>query len=86
MELEIGTILEHETCDSILMDLQGNTQDVNRHIEHWVVADITSKSYMLYNLDKNGTWRIPKEKMEIYLKGIKKYKIKPMFKISKEVG
>lgn len=42
-ELKIGTVLKHETCDKILMDLHGHTQEVNPHIEYLVV-DSYSKS------------------------------------------
>lgn len=84
MKLEIGMILEQETCDEILMDLKGNIQRVNPHIEHWVIEDITSKEYKLYNLDTQRTWKIKKIDME-YILYRGKY-VRPMLKISEEVA
>lgn len=81
-----GTILEQETCDEILMDLHGNTQGVNEHIEHWLVKDETSNGYVLYNLDTQRTWKVKKNDMRLWLRGNKSFGIKPLFKVSKEIA
>ena len=85
-ELTEGMVLIHETCDEILMDLRGNTQEVNPHIEHYLVKDVLKESYILYNLDKGYTWKVKKENMKLWLKGNKSMGIKPMFRISEEVA
>lgn len=84
MTLDIGTVLLHRTCDEIRIDLNGNTEGINEHMEHYVIEDITSKTYNLYNLDRGNTWRIEKEKMKYYLQGNPRYNIAPMFEISNE--
>ena len=87
MELKEGMILEQQTSDAIELDLQGKINNViNPHIEHWLIEDITSTNYVLYNLDNQRKWKIKKEDMKYYLMGNKRYGIYPMFTISKEVA
>lgn len=86
IKLAEGTILLQETCDEIHFDLQGNFEEVNPHTEHWLVKDVTTNSYVLYNLDTQRTRNVSKEEMQYALRGNKKYGIKPIFQISKEVG
>lgn len=85
-ELIEGMILEQDTSDSIEMDLNGNTKEVNPHVEHWLVKDVTSNQYILYNLDTQRTWKVKKSDMSLWLRGNKSFGIKPMFRVSKEVG
>lgn len=82
--MEIGTILLQNTCDSILIDINGKSERINQHIEHWTIENITSNYYYLYNLDNGKTWKIKKENMLNYIKENKKYNIKPLFTISTE--
>lgn len=84
--IEEGTILLQRTSDAIEMDLQGNTYEVNPHTEHWLVQEINSKSYVLYNLDTQRTWRVERDRMASYLWESKSLGIKPMFTISEEVA
>lgn len=84
--LEEGTILLQDTCDAIEMDLRGNSQRINPHTEHWLVQEINSKSYVLYNLDTQSTWRVPKEEMALYLYGNERFGLKAMLRISEEVA
>ena len=79
-----GTILLQKTSDEILMDLKGNTQEVNPHTEHWLVEDIKATTIKLYNLDTQRTWTIKKELLDGMLKGNKRFGIEPMFQISNE--
>lgn len=84
--LEEGTILLQRTSDAIELDLQGNSRAVNPHIEHWLIQEISSKNYVLYNLDTQRVWKIEKDKMACYLLESKTFGIKPMFTISEEVA
>lgn len=84
--LKVGTVLLQETSDEILMDLEGNTQAINQHIEHWLIEDIKLGKYKLYNLDTKRVWIIPYKELELMLRGNKRYNIKPMFTISDEVA
>lgn len=84
--LEEGTILLQDTCDAIEMDLRGNSQRINPHTEHWLVQEINSKSYVLYNLDNQRSWRVPKEEMALYLYGNERFGLKAMLRISEEVA
>lgn len=86
MELKEGVVLEQLTSDAIEMDLEGHTEDINPHIEHWLVKDITTNYYVLYNLEKGYNWKVKKENMGFFLKGNKKWDIKPLLTISKEVA
>lgn len=85
-EIKEGTILLQETCDEILIGLNGNTTEVNKHIEHWLVKDIKKNEFVLYNLDNQRIWKISKDKMQYYLFENKKYNIKAIFTISNEVA
>lgn len=85
-KIEEGTILLQRTSDAIELDLQGNSRAVNPHIEHWLVQEINSKNYVLYNLDTQRVWRIERERMASFLWESKAYGIKPMFTISEEVA
>ena len=84
--LKVGTVLLQETSDEILMDLEGHTQAINQHIEHWLIEDIKLGKYKLYNLDTKRVWIIPYKELELMLRGNKRYNIKPMFTISDEVA
>lgn len=83
-KLEEGTILLQDTCDAIEMDLAGNSLRINPHTEHWLVQEVTSKGFVLYNLDTQRVRRISKEDMASHLWESKQYDIKPIFRISKE--
>ena len=83
-KIEEGTILLQRTSDAIELDLQGNSRAVNPHIEHWLVQEINSKNYVLYNLGTQRVWKIEKDKMGCYLLENKRFGIKPMFTISEE--
>ena len=85
-KIEEGTILLQDTCDAIEMDLAGNSLRINPHTEHWLVQEINSKSYVLYNLDNQRNWRVPKEEMALYLYGNERFGLKAMLRISKEVA
>lgn len=84
--LEEGTILLQDTCDEIHFDLAGNFEEINPHTEHWLVQEVTSKGFVLYNLDTQRVRRMSKEDMASYLAESKKYGIKPIFTISEEVA
>ena len=84
--LEEGTILLQDTCDEIHFDLAGNFEEINPHTEHWLVQEINSKSYVLYNLDNQRSWRVPKEEMALYLYGNERFGLKAMLRISEEVA
>lgn len=83
-KLEEGMILLQETCDSIEISLNGESRDIGYHIEHWLIQEITKNGYILYNLDKGRTWKVDKDKMEMYLWENKKMNIKPLLKLSEE--
>lgn len=85
-EIKEGTILLQETCDAIEMDLEGNTQDINRHTEHWLVEDIRTNTIKLYNLDTQRTITYKKDELNGLLRGNKYYGIKPMFTISNDIA
>lgn len=61
-------------------------KEANPHTEHWLVQEINSKSYVLYNLDTQSTWRVPKEEMALYLYGNERFGLKAMLRISEEVA
>lgn len=82
--LEEGTILLQDTCDEIHFDLAGNFEEINPHTEHWLVQEVTSKGFVLYNLDTQRVRRISKEDMASHLWESKQYDIKPIFRISEE--
>lgn len=84
--LKVGTVLLQETSDEILMDLEGHTQAINQHTEHWLIEDIKLGKYKLYNLDTKRVWIIPHKELELMVRGNKRYNIKPMFTISDEVA
>lgn len=85
-KLKEGMVLEQDTCDEIHIDLYGNTRRINEHTEHWLIKDITTNYYVLYNLDNQRIWRIPKEDMPVYILENKKFGVNAMFRISKEVA
>ena len=82
--LEEGTILLQDTCDEIHFDLAGNFEEINPHTEHWLVQEVTSKGFVLYNLDTQRVRRISREDMASHLWESKQYDIKPIFRISEE--
>ena len=84
--LEEGTILLQETSDEIHFDLAGNFEEINKHIEHWLVQEVTSKGFVLYNLDTQRVRRMSKDEMASHLWESKQYDIKPIFRISEEVA
>lgn len=84
--LKEGTILLQETCDEIHFDLAGNFEEINPHTEHWLVQEVTSKGFVLYNLDTQRVRRISREDMASHLWSSKQYDIKPIFTISEEVA
>ena len=83
-KIEEGTILLQDTCDEIHFDLAGNFEEINPHTEHWLVQEVTSKGFVLYNLDTQRVRRISKEDMASHLWESKQYDIKPIFRISEE--
>lgn len=85
-ELKEGMVLQQETCDEILISLDGVSRRVNVHFEYWLIKDINSKYYILYNLNNQKEWKIEKSKMWLYFAENKKHNIKPIFKISDEVA
>ena len=82
--LEEGTILLQETSDEIHFDLAGNFEEINPHTEHWLVQEVTSKGFVLYNLDTQRVRRMDKQEMASHLWESKAYDIKPIFTISEE--
>ena len=85
-KIQEGTILLQDTCDEIHFDLVGNFEEINPHTEHWLVQEVTSKGFVLYNLDTQRVRRISKEDMVMHLWESKKNGIKPIFRISEEVA
>ena len=77
--VEIGTVLEEETCDSIELWLDGKSKRNNVHTIHWVINDMGTWGFQLYNLDTQKTKRISRAEMNYYLH-------EGWYKISKEVA
>lgn len=86
MEIKEGTILVQKTSDEILLDLDGRTQAINEHEEHWLVEETTKDKVKLYNLDSGSTWKLEKAVLIGMIKGSKRFNLKPMFRISEEVA
>lgn len=81
-KIEEGTVLIQDTCDEIVFTINGEFKRINPHIEHWIVVDIKSNSYNLYNLDTGRDWKIEKRIFENMLLGNKRLGIEPVLIIT----
>ena len=64
----IGDVLIQHTCDAIAMDLNGNSERINPHDEHWLIEDIRKEGFKLYNLDTQRKMILSREDMNIWLR------------------
>lgn len=69
MEFEVGMIFSQETCDEIHFDLSGNFEEINPHVENWVIENITANNVKLWNLTTQRARTMTKEDLKLHLKG-----------------
>lgn len=64
---KIGDVLIQRTCDAIETDLNGNSKEINPHNEHWLIEDMGSWGFKLYNLDTQRVRAFSRAEMNIAL-------------------